>query len=197
MKRETWAPAAVVALTILFGLVSFLVWSTRGRNAWLLRRKLAVGAVLLGLTWTAAGCGDGPSTLCYAPAPPDSVEIDGAAGSEITLAADGPRSVTGEVVRRLSDSFSFLITDEADSVRQREDIAAADGAFDSPQEAFAITIAPEIPPGDYRLSFHPVPAAEAVPMGAVEVLTLHLQAPAGAAAPEASRAAAAARPGRS
>jgi hypothetical protein len=193
MKRESLAPVAVVAVTVLFGLVCFLVWATRGRNVWLVRRKLAVGATLLGLTWAAAGCGDGPGgTTCYVPASTDLIVLDGLAGDEIVIGPEGPRTVDGRIIDRLGSVYSFLVADAAmpDSVRQRGDIAAADGSFDEAEEAFTIQIAADLPAGDYRLSFYRVSAAEATPGSEIWWYLLRILAPAtsGQAAP-ASRAA--------
>ncbi|MHB8079594.1 MAG: hypothetical protein ACYDIE_10110 [Candidatus Krumholzibacteriia bacterium] len=165
VRREFWIPLAVLALTVAFALVSWLVRLSRG-NAWLIRRKLRLGALLLGLTWSAAGCdgADGGGIVtCYLPAPVDDVSFDApfqdATGLVLDLAQGS--EMTGALVGRTSSAYAFQVM-AGDAEIQRGDLVATDGVFDEEAETFRVVLAPAGLPAEGILRLYRGPA-DAVP----------------------------------
>lgn len=142
-RRELWIPIAVIGLTLAFTLVSWLV-RLSGGHPWLIRRKLRLGAVLLGLTWSAAGCNGPGSVTCYLPALEDDVHFDApfvsSAGLTLDLAAGS--ELTGEIFGPTSDVYAFQLLAADDTEVRRGDLVATDGAFDESEEAFRIVLDP-------------------------------------------------------
>lgn len=67
-ERAWWSGLLVLALGLAFALVSGLLWASGGRSYRLLRAKLRLGGLLLGLGAVAAGCGDKDDSnmvMCY------------------------------------------------------------------------------------------------------------------------------------
>ena len=158
IRREHWVPLAVVGLTAAFLLASWLVRLSRG-HPWLIRRKLRLGALLLGLTWSAAGCDQG-GTTCYAPVFLDDVLFDdpflGESGLVLDLAAGSEMS--GWINGRTSPAYAFQLAEEGGSELQRGDLAATDGAFDESAEAFRLTLDPSGLPAAAVLRLYRGPA---------------------------------------
>lgn len=67
MKNNVWIFIVLVGLFIAFAVVSVLVYFTDGKNARLLKRKLAIGASIIALTGVFNGCR--PVVTCYDVAP--------------------------------------------------------------------------------------------------------------------------------
>lgn len=143
IRKETWLPIAAVGLTAAFLVVSGLIRLTRG-NPWLIRRKLRLGALLLGVNGAAAGCGPGGFATCYAPLPPNSIDFDApfvtADGLVFDLAAGSV--LTGEILAPTGSVYAFQLTFE-DVELQRGDLVPVDGAFDESSEAFTLTLDPD------------------------------------------------------
>jgi hypothetical protein len=157
MKRELLAILAIGGVGVAFATISALVWTTRGRNSRLIRRKLALGATLLTLTGSAAGCGKERVT-CYAPPPPNQIELTG--GSLVEVDLQGDRVVHGEITACSGQDFSFQIADASNVEQQRGPLVPTDGAFDESIEAFTLEVSADLMPGDYRLAFFALDAEE-------------------------------------
>lgn len=155
IRRELWVPLAVVAVTVAFIAVSALV-RVSGGNPWLIRRKLRIGALLLGLTWSASGCDDEGVVTCYDPIPPEHVELDqqfwGDYGYRLDLAAG--HVLTGSVLFRTSEIFSFQLRDATEVEVRRGALSATDGVFDASTEAISLDVGADLPPGSYQLRFY-------------------------------------------
>lgn len=143
VRREHWIPVAIAGLTAAFLLASWLVRLSRG-HPWLIRRKLRLGALLLGLTWSATGCDHGGTTTCYVPARQDDVSFDdpfyGDSGLRLDLAAGSEMS--GWIYGRTSPAYAFQLAEESGAELQRGPLAATDGAFDESTEAFRLALDP-------------------------------------------------------
>jgi len=76
MKKEVFLPLIIILLGFLFVCINLLVYFSKG-NAWLISRKLKIGALLLSLTGVVA-CGSPLRPTCYEQPPSkeyrDSVE---------------------------------------------------------------------------------------------------------------------------
>jgi len=158
-RKEFWVPLAVVGLTALFAVVSLLVRATRG-NPWFIRRKLAVGATLLTLTWAASGCSgdDGPGgggVTCYVPVPPNQFTFDAElfADGRLVVDLDEDAVIEGHVRDRSGEAFAFLLNDPDGEVA-RGSVAAVDGAFDENTEAISLDLGASLTPGDYEILFY-------------------------------------------
>jgi hypothetical protein len=81
MKNNVWIFFVLAGLFIAFAIVSLLVYFTDGKNARLLKRKLAIGASIIAITGVFNGCR--PVVTCYEVAVEpvftctDSVDTDG------------------------------------------------------------------------------------------------------------------------
>ncbi len=151
IRRELWVPLAVAILTLTFLLVSWLVRLSRG-NPWLMRRKLRLGAILLGLTWAAAGCTPDPTSpesdprgTCYYPAPRDHVTFDLRFYSDHGLVLDLAQgsALTGTIEGHTANAYAFLLLDSGSREIQRGDVQPLDGAFDAAFEPFRLEIKPD------------------------------------------------------
>ncbi|MDD3741528.1 MAG: hypothetical protein PHH30_09820 [Bacteroidales bacterium] len=63
MKNHTYLYLPLVLLILGFGFFSFFLFLTKGKNKYLLGKKLAIGASIIGLTCVANGCK--PVVTCY------------------------------------------------------------------------------------------------------------------------------------
>ena len=63
MKTETTVYISLGILFLVFGLVSALVFLSGGKNKFLISKKLAIGASIIGLTCLSNGCK--PFVTCY------------------------------------------------------------------------------------------------------------------------------------
>jgi len=66
MKKELILPIFILLLSFLFIIISIFVFFTKG-NAWFIKKKLKIGAMMLSLTGI-LGCGS-PRPTCYDTAP--------------------------------------------------------------------------------------------------------------------------------
>jgi hypothetical protein len=165
-KNSVYVTLALVGLGVVFGVLSLLVWMSRGHPG-LIRHKLGVGALLLSFAALLAGGAVGcPEThvTCYIPL--SDAEV---VSNRISLRDLGPNNilvidlqqsavVTGNILHVRGTTFSFSVT-QGQAVLQSNDIDASDGAFDEDVEEFQITIDSNIPAGTYTLRFYSVPAS--------------------------------------
>lgn len=159
IRKETWLPVAAVALTAAFLIVSGLVHLTRG-NPWLIRRKLRLGALLLGVNGAAAGCGPDTFVTCYLPAPQNWIHFDApfATDSGLVLDLSAGSALRGEIEEPTSTAYAFRLTFEETEL-QRGDLVAVDGAFDESSEAFTLTLDPDhLPPKGFLWLYRGAPA---------------------------------------
>jgi len=169
-KRESLIPVVVVGLAIGFVVVSLLVVLTRGNPKWV-SKKLRIGAMLLTLTGVATGCGT--ETTCYDPLPPENgFYLDDYVypGQEVDVDFAQSNVIHGSIDNRSGEAFSFRLVDSADQELQREDILAADGAFDSYTEEFDITLRTDLSTGTYHLFLFATLAADQPDTGDVEFI---------------------------
>lgn len=63
MKNNAYIYICLIGLFTAFGVISMLVYFTKANNKYLLKKKLALGAVIIGLTAVTNGCA--PLVTCY------------------------------------------------------------------------------------------------------------------------------------
>lgn len=161
LKRHIIIPVGISFVAAAFIVVCLLVFCTRGRPS-LIRKKLAVGAFLLYLTGLVScdliDARKGTPT-CYVPLPPPNefhiVEPSpGTGGIDIDLVSGNV--VRGVIERREGNEFSYRVEDGSALERQRDDLAALDGAFDEYAEEFELMIREDLPAGRYWIHFFDV-----------------------------------------
>lgn len=160
MRREHFIPLIAGILVVAFSMVSLLVFLTHGRSAYLIRRKLKLGALILSLTAAAAmtGCDRrGPTTTCYLPAldPENEITLHGTDQSgRVVLNLDEANEVFGIVEYRQATVFSFVVMKSGDEEFQRGAVLAQDGTYDAPTEEIHFSIDSGIAPGEYYIIFY-------------------------------------------
>lgn len=97
MKNNSYTFLVLGVLFAGFGLFSFLVYLTKGKNKFFLKNKLAIGAMVITLTFTANGCR--PVVTCYVTA------LDPVISSQDSLNLDR-QIVISKTDRKLSFNYT-------------------------------------------------------------------------------------------
>ncbi len=163
IRKETWLPLAALALSAAFLIVSWLVHLTRG-NPWLIKRKLKLGALLLGVNGAAAGCGPDGYVTCYAPAPQNWIHFDAPFATPTGLVVDLSQgsALTGTIDQPNRSTYGYQLLFEDEEV-QRGELVAIDGAFNEESEAFRLTLDPSRLPPKGILRLHRSASADIGP----------------------------------
>lgn len=158
MNRKILAGVSLGILFTAFGIISLLVVITK-RHPYFVNKKLRIGALIISLTGISTGY---PGfSCCYAPInrPMGDVlivdQVDKQTG-KIVVKKSISDSITGEIVDRQGNEFSYVIADSTDQIVFKENLAPADGAFDENTEEFTIRFGNTILPGNYNLKFYAV-----------------------------------------
>lgn len=151
IKKELIIPISIIGLSITFAVITALLFFTKGNKS-LIKRKLKIGAVLLGLTAVVNSCGPLPVT-CYDPIDPNNFSLSGEIYQNGKYVIDLSQStiIPGKIHFREGYDFSFRITDSVKTEKQRNDIFALDGAYNEDTEDFEIPIDTNIAGGNYKL----------------------------------------------
>ena len=158
LKRHVFIPVVIFFVAAAFISISLLVYFSGGRSS-LIRKKLGIGAVLIYLTGLVS-CdlldGGKPTPTCYVPLPPPNefhiVEPSpGKDGIDLDLSEDN--LLSGVIEGREGTEFSFRIEDGNAIERQRDDLAALDGAFDEYTEDFEVIVRDDLATGVYFIHF--------------------------------------------
>lgn len=152
MDRDNFlAPIVVIALSALFLLISLLMFF-RPENAKLTKRKIRTGAAIIALTSlisTQQGC----VATCYdAPEPqiPNEIQFQNIYSDTIEINIPEGNVITGIIKNINTSQFEFKIL-ASDTIVFEGIIVATDGAFNSNEEDFMISIPNEISTGIYDL----------------------------------------------
>lgn len=165
LKRHIFIPVVIAFVAAAFIAISFLVFFTGGKPS-LIRKKLGIGAFLIYLTGLVScdliDTRKSPPT-CYVPLPPPNefhiVEPNpGKSGIDIDIASSN--IMKGVIERREGEKFSYRIEDESALERQRDDIAALDGAFDEYAEDFELMVRGDLTTGKYWIHFFDVESTD-------------------------------------
>lgn len=149
-----------ICLGTFFLIVSLGVYVTKGKNAYLLAKKLRIGAFLITLSFSLGlvGCekGEPPPPMCYDPVS-TFIEFEEDTDSDYNLdvSLSETKILSGTVNFGLGSPLKYKITqtDEDNTVIEYDSgvLEADDGEFDSSQEEFTITLNPHLEPGQYNL----------------------------------------------
>ena len=155
MKRELSTLLPLLLLGAAFLVVSALVFFSRG-NPKLVRRKLQIGAMMLGINAVAAGCP--PRITCYEPMPIeemcliDESEVCRAHGSTISVMTDETSRLRGRIMWRESTDLSYRVVDEQENVLLRGKIEAVESRTGQSMELFEIAIdGSRLSPGPHQV----------------------------------------------
>ena len=151
MKKELFIPFIVAGLGVAFLLISLLVFLSRGNGA-LIRKKLKIGGLIISLSGLAAGC---PGPTCYDPVANNQFSIDSSQGyRELLLNLSEENTITGKLYEPIGTDFTYRIFNQASESVQQGPILATDGAFDSSNEQFTITVDSSLSDGVYDLCLY-------------------------------------------
>jgi hypothetical protein len=78
-------------------------------------------------------------------------------GDSIVISKAISDSITGKIIGKSRNTFSFAILDSTDGIVLKENIQPTDGSFDEDIEEFKIDFGPTILPGRYNLKFYTEP----------------------------------------
>ncbi|MDD3626457.1 MAG: hypothetical protein PHV06_03990 [bacterium] len=162
MKKEIIIPIYLFGISILFIIVSFLLFLSGGKNAKLLSKKLKLGALIISLT-AALGCTpiNPHVTSCYVPPMPyvevenevvDRSDTEWKYSIEIDLSKTNV--ITGKSMHSFGASISFRITDKNGNVIQFDDAVPVDGKFNDHSEKLECRLNKDIRPGEYTIVFY-------------------------------------------
>jgi len=163
MKKYLFIPIAFLSLALLFMLISFFVYITRGRAS-LVKKKLCIGALLLGISgFSLGGCSVTHRPTCYKPAMDpglvilkDKIAWDMTAATRLNLSVQN--SFKGLIRRNVYDWLSFCLHKDKKIIQKgnllrpdRDKKMIGSGMFD-------IKLNKNTPPGKYLLSLYVIPA---------------------------------------
>lgn len=164
MKDDFIIYGALAGLVIAFLIVSAIVFITNGSSAKFISRKLKLGALILTLTASiSTGCkgplnpenpeGPGGGITCYDVAMVDDMIINNYSHSEAgwPLNLKESNQMSGKIMYRQNDAYSFRLTDANEKVYQIAPINALDGDYDESTEEFRIALNKNINSGLYYL----------------------------------------------
>ena len=144
MKKELYLPIIIVALTLVFGAICLMVYLSDG-NAYWIKKKLKIGALILSFAWMSNSCEK--TVICYAPVMPEnSIWIDNHGDSLIY-------SINDTMFIRLHNPtyqfFSFDILDDFSNSLKTGLLPK-----DSLMHNYYLIISDEFLPGNYTINFY-------------------------------------------
>ena len=156
LKKENFIPIILLLVGIAFIAISILVFFSKG-NTKLVKHKLKLGAIIIGLTASAVSCR--PVVTCYEPAmPPDndqfSFDIDSFYQGTIILKLPEDSLLTGKIYDCTKLQYSYLLQDLSYIEKYRDNIISEDGNFNTNVERFIIKIPVTIDTGTYYLRIY-------------------------------------------
>ncbi len=161
MKKYIIIPIVLFFLSIIFFVISFLVWLTKGKNSKLIEKKLKIGAIILTLTATISSISISciPQTItCYVDtgSPPptlivfDDLSSDGIQDRKIYMDLTTDNILEGKINYAGTYDYSYRFEDKNKKVLQFDDLSLDDN------KKFSITIQQDLTPDSYNLFFYKV-----------------------------------------
>jgi hypothetical protein len=151
--KDLLSPFILIPAGILFLIISFLVYTSNGKNAKLIAAKLKLGAFLLTFSWFVTNC-DGPIT-CYAPFEPnDGINFYSKDTTDFSTFKAGD-TIFGNVSQRTYSNYSFKLIDSVSKVNVlKGSLTAKDGSFDNSSEQFYFLLDSNLKKGAYFINFY-------------------------------------------
>jgi len=161
-KKEIIIPIIVVALSIVFALISLAVILTKGKSKKWIRRKMKIGALLLTLSAFTPGSAQEIEVSCYDIAEENLMLLKNNK-TELTFESKSPKIVKAYIDYRIGENYSYCLFDNENNKIQKGKITAADGKFDKWKEDIEITLKSHLKAGRYFLLLFDVPVNEQEP----------------------------------
>jgi hypothetical protein len=124
LERKIIAGIVICGVAVAFIVISALVILT-GRNAYFVKKKLAVGAILLSLSAIMSGCkGPGPvGSSCYvSPYYEERVTFDVVKNNQIVLDRKVTDTIHCTITESTSGKYSIMILDSINTVVKKETV---------------------------------------------------------------------------
>ncbi|MFH1052367.1 MAG: hypothetical protein V1779_15710 [bacterium] len=150
MKKELYIPLIIIALTLVFGIICLMVYLSNG-NAYWIKKKLKIGALLLTFSWFANSCEIEPTRTCYLPAMPEnSISISNQSDSIIYSIKD---TMFIQIDNPSYPYFSYDILDKSMNSIKSD---LLNKHFDSTtyNEFYFLIFTVEFTPGKYQINFY-------------------------------------------
>jgi hypothetical protein len=150
MKKELFLPLIIFALTLVFAVICLMVYLSKG-NAYWIKRKLKIGALLLTFSWFANSCEKNPfGNTCYDPMPAEnSIWIDKGGDSLIYAISD---SMFIQITNPSYPFFSFDIYDFEANLLESGLLTKRDSLpYDT---YYFIIFDKDYKAGDYKINFY-------------------------------------------
>jgi len=153
-KKETIIPLAFVALSLLFVVVSAMVYLSGGKSKKWVAKKMRIGGLLLTLT-AAQNLVSAQEIRCYLPATEYSIDFYGSIKPEIIINLEKEFTIKGRFHSKKTSKLSFTIKDQNGFIVQNANALAVDGIFNEKTEDFLAYLNPDLHDGLYILEFFP------------------------------------------
>lgn len=148
-------PISMLIIGSAFLIISFLLLLFKS-NRKLIASKFKLGGIILSISGIISA--SLPSCMCYAPLPPaDFITLDyiyynnDSNYYEYDKKSD---SIKGEISDRITEIFSYQITDSNEALVQGDNLSPIDGSFDTEYEKFSIPINDSLIEGRYSIKFY-------------------------------------------
>jgi len=149
MKKELYIPLIILALTLVFGAICLMVYLSDG-NAYWIKKKLKIGALLLTFTWVTSSCDKPPIVTCYDPMPPkNSIRIDNHGDSLIYSIND---TMFVQILNPTYNYFSYDILNELE-VSLKSGILQKQNDSLNYNNFHYLILTNEFEPGNYKINF--------------------------------------------
>lgn len=164
-KNEYLVPVGIVLLSIVFSVVCFMVFISKGKSAYWISRKMRVGGLLLTLTALMNlnhSCDrdkkNAPMVNCYDVMPEMYISLE-----KDTVYMNNSNLITGSVYGYSDNTFSYNITDTSSTISlQKGLLVAKDGQFNGDTEAFEIALDSSLKTGRYVMKVFSSPVEDQI-----------------------------------
>jgi hypothetical protein len=151
MKKELFLPLIIFALTLVFAVICLMVYLSKG-NAYWIKRKLKIGALLLTFTWITNSCEKVPPVVeCYMMPPKENtIWINSTSDSMKFNLSD---TMFVQIQNATYPFFSFDILDESLNSKKSGILQKYDDSLNYGNMYF-IVFQPELDLGKYQINFY-------------------------------------------
>ena len=153
MKNQNLSFIALIGLSVVFGIVSFALFLSKGKNKYFLKKKLAIGAAIITLTSMATSCR--PVVTCYAVAAEPELEVQDSVNDMQHIVLQGSdNQIDFDSYGMYYENLSFKLLENSNTV----ELGDCQMIQDSTSQTTGVRIAlnPETENGLYTLNLYSV-----------------------------------------
>lgn len=152
-QKDIFAPLAIVSLSVLFAVICFAVFITKGKSSFWISKKFKIGALLLTFSSVSTSCF---FSNCYVPETASfELNSENFIDNSYVINLKENDTLTGTVYQDVNDkyelTYSFSIADSLSNNFQEGNVYAYDGNFDESIDEFFLIINDTLPSGKYNL----------------------------------------------